>query len=119
VKKLGEDLGVSIGPREGQSGQVKERESNKLSGLGALSGFATGLAMGGAYGAVAPKLDSKPLPFRSLVAGLGAMAVSDIALTASGLTDPREWGLSGWASDLFPHLAYGLCTAFAFDALRS
>ena len=36
--------------------------------------------------------------------------------TALGVTDPRSWGAVGWASDLFPHLAYGLAAATAYSA---
>jgi hypothetical protein len=27
------------------------------------------------------------------------------------------WGAAGWASDLLPHLAYGLATATVYEAL--
>jgi hypothetical protein len=49
--------------------------------------------------------------------GLAAMAASDLPATALGVTDPRTWGAAGWASDLLPHLAYGLATAAVYEAL--
>jgi hypothetical protein len=30
---------------------------------------------------------------------------------------PRTWGAAGWASDLLPHLVYGLATATVYEAL--
>jgi hypothetical protein len=34
------------------------------------------------------------------------------------VTDPRTWPADSWASDLGPHLAYGLATAAAYEAFR-
>jgi hypothetical protein len=32
-------------------------------------------------------------------------------LVAMGITDPRDWSLTDWASDVIPHLAFGVVTA--------
>jgi hypothetical protein len=48
--------------------------------------------------------------------GLAAMAAGNIPIAALGASDPARWGASGWATDLVPHLAYGLVTAIAYDA---
>lgn len=117
VRKIGESLGVSIVPREDQTEDARQKAANRQSALGALSGFATGLTVGALYGMVRSRKGSMRLPAAALVAGLGAMAISDVPLVASGLTDPMEWGVQGLASDLVPHLFYGLSTALAFDAL--
>jgi hypothetical protein len=45
------------------------------------------------------------------------MAASDVPIAATGASDPRTWGVSGWLSDLIPHLVYGLVTAATFDAI--
>jgi hypothetical protein len=45
------------------------------------------------------------------------MAATDGSMTALGLTDPREWSATDWASDLVPHLVYGAAAAAALDAL--
>ncbi len=89
---------------------------NRRSGLGALMGYATGLGVGTAYGLVRPLLGDVSKPLAGVGLGLAAMAGSDVPATALGITDPREWGLNSWASDIIPHLAYGLTTAIAYDA---
>jgi hypothetical protein len=33
------------------------------------------------------------------------------------ITDPRSWGLTGWLSDVVPHVAYGAVTAYVADGL--
>ena len=43
----------------------------------------------------------------SLVAGAGALLDGNGPMTLLGVTDPRSWSASDWASDLAPHLAYG------------
>jgi len=37
-------------------------------------------------------------------------------MAALGVSDPRSWGATDWASDVVPHLAYGLVTAWTADA---
>ncbi|CAN5713567.1 hypothetical protein BH24ACT26_BH24ACT26_18360 [soil metagenome] len=118
VKKFGESVGIRIAPREGEPKEVNEKAANRQSALGALAGFATGLTVGALYGIARSRAASMSLPAGAFAAGLGAMAFSDVPLVASGLTDPREWGAAGLASDLVPHLAYGFFTALSFDALR-
>lgn len=41
-----------------------------------------------------------------------------LSMTVLGVTDPREWGPSGWAADAIPHLAYGFATALVLDAFN-
>jgi len=48
---------------------------------------------------------------------LAAMVASDGPAVALGVTDPRQWDLNSWLSDIVPHLAYGLATALSYDAL--
>ncbi len=76
-----------------------------------------GLGIGAAYGLVRPRLNAVP----TLLAGVGlciaAMAASDGPATALGVTDPTTWGFNSWASDIVPHLAYGLTTALTYEAL--
>ena len=102
-------VGVDI-PGEGE-----ERE-NRLSGLGPLTGIATGVGVGLAYGL----LDTLRLrPSRTvgmLLAGGAAMAGSVLPLAAAGVSDPRSWDASSWASDIVPHLAYGAVVAWTMEA---
>jgi hypothetical protein len=92
---------------------IGAERTNRLSGLGALSGIGVGVMIGAVYGLLAPR----PLRRRVLVAGtlLGAaaMAASDVPLVRLGVTDPRTWSRADWLSDAVPHLAYGLVTAWA------
>ena len=48
-----------------------------------------------------------------LLANVGTTGLMDVL----GVTDPRQWLASFWASDLVPHLAYGLATAAVFEKL--
>jgi hypothetical protein len=45
------------------------------------------------------------------------MALTDGTMTALGIADPRQWSSTDWASDVLPHLAYGLVTAGTLQAL--
>ena len=59
---------------------------------------------------------SSPIPVAGV--GLAAMAGSDVPATRLGVTDPMSWSESSWASDIIPHLAYGVVvTAVVFEAL--
>jgi len=94
-----------------------EMSSNRRSGLGALMGYATGLAVGTVYGLIQARRDGVSLPLAGEAHGLAAMAASDVPIAATGAGDPRTWGVSGWAADAIPHLAYGLATVAAYKAL--
>lgn len=106
--KVGIDLGA---------GATEEQAESKKSALGALLGYGTGIGIGTLYGLLRPRLGGLPLPVAGTVLGLAAMAASDVPIAVSGASDPRTWGLSGWLSDLIPHLVYGLVTAATVDAI--
>lgn len=108
--RLAEEAGVELGEGE----QAQQRRS----GLGALFGYATGLGVGGVYGIVQPRLAGMPLPLAAVAVGAAAMAASDLTATATGASDPRQWGPKGWLADILPHLAYGLATAGTFEWLQ-
>jgi hypothetical protein len=95
-------------------GDDKDTAANRTSGLGALLGYATGVGVGVAYGALRASV-RVPRPLAAFGLGVAAMAGSDIPLVALGLTDPREWGAAGWAADIVPHLVYGFFAAAAYD----
>ena len=106
-----EKAGVNLG--EGDTGD------NRKTGLGALLGYASGIGFGVLYGAGRPLLRSLPLPVAGFLLGAGAMAGTDVPATALGVTDPTEWPVESWASDVVPHAIYGLVTAAAYDAFGS
>ncbi|KDN21876.1 hypothetical protein [Amycolatopsis rifamycinica] len=40
-----------------------------------------------------------------------------LPMASMGVSDPREWNVPDWLSDLIPHLAYGLTTATTYAAM--
>lgn len=85
--------------------------ANRISGLGALAGYAAGIGMGLILG-LAYALGWQPRPlFATLVATVLALVGTNGPMTVLGVTDPRTWGLVGWSSDLIPHVGYGIVTA--------
>jgi hypothetical protein len=91
---------------------------NRRSGAGALLGYANGLGIGIAYGAIRPLLRGVPPLVTGLALGAAAMAASDIPMVKSGVTDPQEWGIADWLADIVPHAVYGLTLAYTLDALQ-
>ena len=113
--ELAEKAGIDLSAE----GSDEETVQNRQSGLGALSGYVVGLGVGTAYGLTRPLLGDVSKLRAGIVLGLAAMAGSDVPATALGVTDPREWSPDSWASDIVPHLAYGLTTAVAYEAFTS
>lgn len=93
------------------------KRSNRLQGLGALTGIATGSGVGIVGAVLRPVLRRLPTGLAGLVLGSLAMAATDLPMTRMGLTDPAEWSEADWLSDALPHLAYGVVTAWTLTAL--
>jgi hypothetical protein len=106
AKRAGADI-----PGEGDDRQ------NRLQGLGALTGIATGVLVGALYGVAQPFLARDRVARGAVTAGFAAMVGSIVPIAALGISDPRSWGLSDWASDIIPHSAYGIATAGTYHAL--
>jgi hypothetical protein len=85
--------------------------------IGALLGYANGLAIGAVYGALRPALRGVPVLIAAVAVGAAAMAASDVPIAKSGASDPRTWDAASWTADAIPHLFYGLALALSFDAL--
>ncbi|MDQ1654447.1 MAG: hypothetical protein QOI35_3647 [Cryptosporangiaceae bacterium] len=95
----------------------EDTRGNRISGLAGLAGLSTGVAVGALFG-VLRVLGVRSGPASgAVVVGAAAMAAADVPLVRLGITDPRTWGVSGWLSDIVPHLAYGAVTAATLDAL--
>lgn len=94
-------------------GEGEDRD-NRLSGLGALSGIVTGIAVGAVYGVARSVGFRPPAPLSALLVGAAAMAGANGPMALLGVSDPREWSTSDWVSDVVPHLAYGLTTVAAY-----
>lgn len=112
VDRLAKQIGINTS--DTPSEMVKNRES----GIGALMGYSDGLLAGTLYGMPRPTMHNLPKPIAGIGLGLAVMVLTDAPMTAMQLTDPRQWGMSGWLSDLIPHLAYGMATAWVVDAMR-
>ncbi|SFI98466.1 hypothetical protein [Amycolatopsis sacchari] len=112
VETLSEKTGLPVPGDEQQRG-------NRVSGLGPLMGLLTGVCVGAGYGALRGLGWRPSVPVAGLVTGVAAMAGSSAPMTLLGITDPREWSAADWASDIVPHLAYGLVTAGTYAATTS
>jgi hypothetical protein len=95
-----------------------EQHDNRLEGLGALSGIATGVGLGAAAGLLGPVLTRLPGPVAAALVGGAVMGATDGSLVKLGLADPSSWSATDWLSDAIPHLAYGAVTTWALRALR-
>ncbi|MEJ7706830.1 MAG: hypothetical protein WKF82_05780 [Nocardioidaceae bacterium] len=96
----------------------KESAANRREALGALLGMGTGLGVGAVYALLRATRDV-PLPVAALGLGAAAMAGSDIPLATLGLAKPGSWDAASWASDVLPHLAYGIAAAAAYQLFQA
>ncbi|MET3919093.1 hypothetical protein [Arthrobacter sp. UYEF20] len=111
VEKLADVTGLTIKGNE-------EERTNRIAGLGPLTGLAVGAGVGAVLG-LAREAGCRPgLLGSSLTAAAGALIGSNGPMTVLGITDPRTWSPADWASDIIPHLAYGVVTAATLQALR-
>ncbi|MEU8263960.1 hypothetical protein AB0C02_25455 [Micromonospora sp. NPDC048999] len=107
--RLADEAHVNLGP--------EKKAANRRSGIGAIIGYATGIAAGAAFGVLAARR-RLPLPVAAGLLGGGVMATSDGSLAALGVSDPRTWRPTDWLSDIVPHVAYGLAAAATWRRLR-
>jgi hypothetical protein len=109
VEKLADKAHVSIPGDE-------QHRSNRVQGLGPMTGLVAGIGVGVLTGlARAAGYRSAPPVGVALVTG-GVLVASNGPMTVLGVTDPRTWSAVDWASDLVPHLAYGLVVKTTMDA---
>jgi hypothetical protein len=111
VEKLADSAGVAV-PGDGDT------RNNRLTGLGALSGIATGVGVGAAFGVLRRLGLRPPTLVGGALVGLVAMAATDSSMASMGVSDPRTWSAADWLADLLPHLAYGLVTYGTLQALQ-
>ncbi|KAA8946930.1 hypothetical protein [Mycobacterium sp.] len=85
--------------------------ANRLTGLGALTGYTAGIGIGIIVGLFYALCWRPGLLGAWLAATLLALIATNAPMTMLGVTDPRTWGIVGWISDLIPHFGYGVVTA--------
>lgn len=93
----------------------EQQRGNRRTGLGALIGILTGVAFGAAYALVNGQR-RQPVWLGGVVVGGLAMLSTDASLALLGVSDPRTWSRTDWASDAVPHLVYGAVTAATYTA---
>jgi hypothetical protein len=91
-----------------------EQAENRVSALGPLLGYLTGVGTAVAY-AACRRRDSRA---SALTLAALAMVGANAPMTLLRITDPRHWSASDWVADVLPHLAYGAVTAAALNRLR-
>jgi len=90
---------------------------HRRSALAALGGISTGLVVGVAASAARRAGLRLPGPVGAVATGAAAMVAGDFAPMRLGLTDPQAWSARDWASDVVPHLAYGVAVRTVLDRL--
>jgi hypothetical protein len=109
VEKLAEAVHVQIPGDD-------ETRSNRVQGLGPITGLVAGVGVGVAVGLVrAAGYRSQPL-VGTLLTTLGVLVAANGPMTVLGITDPRTWSATDWASDVVPHLAYAAVVKTTMDA---
>lgn len=103
VEELAKRAGRDV-PGEGEAGQ------NRLQGLAALAGIATGMLIGAAAGQLRGVIRGLGPVLGPVLVGGAAMAVTDFGMYRLGVSDPRSWDAGSWLSDAAPHYAYGVVT---------
>ncbi|MDQ0988832.1 hypothetical protein [Streptomyces sp. V3I7] len=101
AEKITHDTGHPI------TGSASQQE-NRLSALGALAGITAGCGTGIAVALMYRAGVRMPWWLGGIVTGGLAMAAADLPMTLLGVTDPASWSGTDWASDVVPHLLYGL-----------
>jgi hypothetical protein len=113
VNILADKAGIDLSAQG--KGNQDSLAQNRESALGALLGYINGLGVGTLYGLLRSRTKRMSLPLASIGVGVAAMAASDVPIIALRASDPKTWGLSGWVSDVIPHLIYGLVTVFSYE----
>jgi hypothetical protein len=94
----------------------EQTRSNRVQGLGPLTGLVAGIGVGVLGGlARAAGLRTSPL-VGTAVTTVGVLLAANGPMTVLGITDPRTWSTTDWVSDVVPHLAYGAVVKTTLDA---
>jgi hypothetical protein len=101
VGRVAQRIGITV---PGDEEALRHRQT----GIAALGGLATGIALG-VFLAGVRAIGLRPGPVVSgALAGATAMVGANSSMVALGITDPRDWRAADWVADGVPHLAYGI-----------
>ncbi|WP_334172628.1 hypothetical protein [Sinomonas sp.] len=96
-----------------------EQKQNRAAGLGPLLGLGAGIGIG-ALAAAARALGWRPGRAAGIAATTTAVLLAANApMTLLKVTDPRTWSAADWASDILPHLGYGIVADAVLRALEA
>jgi hypothetical protein len=95
---------------------VGETRQNRVEGLGPLMGLAAGIGVGVLAGLARASGRRPATPVGIALTTLGVLVVANGPMTVLGITDPRTWSATDWASDVVPHLAYAAAVTTTMDA---
>jgi len=95
-----------------------ESRANRLEALGPLAGMAAGVGTGLVLGALRAGGWRAAGASSFTAATVAALLVGNGPMTLLGITDPRSWDADAWATDLLPHLAYGVAAAYVLTGLE-
>ncbi|MFD7206181.1 hypothetical protein [Streptomyces sp. NPDC059893] len=105
-----EKLVDTVATRIGLPLRESADKGNRLIGLAAVTGAAVGCGTGAAV-ALAHRAGARmPLWLGGTLTGALVMVVADVPIARLGVSDPRTWSAGDWASDVVPHLVFGLVT---------
>ena len=111
VETLSARVGVTV-PGE------RNARSNRIHGLAGLLELSTGVAIGVVLAGLDKLLGGPaarlPVPLSGCLFGGIALVGANGPMALLGITDPREWTATEWASDVVPHVAYGWTAAYVY-----
>jgi hypothetical protein len=110
VRRLADRSHVDLGPGP--------KATNRRSGLGPLLGYLAGIGTPVIFG-LAARNRRIPVSAAAPLLGAAAMVAADAPLTGLRVSDPRTWSRTDWASDIVPHLVYGVVTAAVWHRLAN
>jgi hypothetical protein len=94
----------------------EQTRSNRVQGLGPLTGLVAGIGVGVLAGLARAAGFRTPPLFGTALTTVGVLVASNGPMTVLGITDPRTWSTTDWVSDVVPHLAYAAVVRTTMDA---
>ncbi len=101
------------------SSELSDAAKNRRMGVAALLGYTDGFGVGALFGALRPSMQDVSWFWAGIGLAAATMLMSEGLATAMEQTNPREWGVAGWLSDIVPRCLYGWVTALTFDRLKA